>query len=99
MQFTQTVDALFVKNGVVRRVVVTATATNSEGQSFSITREVPLFLPDEDDPDFVPYANLTEAKVLSWVPLDEDMRTGLESELEKVGMTEEKGNLPWQLTT
>lgn len=95
MQYTQEIKSLRLNNitdKVVRRVIVEVTLTDG-GNSVSSTHDVPLFLPDSEN--FTPYNELTEEKVLSWIPIDEDMKTMLKNELEIKMSVPVSLDFPW----
>lgn len=95
MQYTQEIKSLRLNNTtdkVVRRVIVEVTLKDGDN-SVSSTHDVPLFLPDAEN--FTPYSELTKEKVLSWIPIDDDMKTMLQNELEIKMSVPVSLDFPW----
>ena len=55
------------------------------------------FTRDEDSPEFIPFEDLTEEEVVSWLTLDEDLEDKLLAQIEKQkNPTKAKGK-PWEV--
>jgi hypothetical protein len=98
MQYSQKVKRIYYLNNdsskAITRVVVETTLQDSDGVSASLTRDMPLYPPDENT--FVPYEDLTEDLVLSWCPIDSDLELSLLNELERVRSVDVFRNFPWE---
>ena len=56
------------------------------------------FTRDEDSPEFIPFEDLTEEEVVSWLTLDEDLEDKLLAQIEKQkNPTKAKGK-PWDVS-
>ena len=108
MSYGIQIDKMLTKtiNGfdnVVCMVRYTLTWTNDDGNSAS--QQFPLLLVDPDDvknyPDttgFIPYANLTEAQVKSWIENQKvfpNLCKSLQQRIRKPAKTAEESVLPW----
>ena len=73
-------------NEVAERVVVDYSTSAYGTQSFSR---------DENSPEFIPYEDLTEADVVSWLTLDEGLETNLLAKIEEQKNPTTVTGIPW----
>ena len=53
------------------------------------------FSRDENSPEFIPYEDLTEADVVSWLTLDEGLETNLLAKIEEQKTPSTVTGIPW----
>ena len=78
--------------------VVTAhwNATLTEGDYSASSYGSQSFTRDTDSPTFIKFADLTEAKVVSWLTLDEGLEANLQAQIDEQKTPTTATGTPWQ---
>lgn len=85
-------------DGCVTSVSFDATLTEN-GHTASVSKSIGIAMKDPSDPTFVPYENLTESDVVSWLTNDSLLLLPIQQELSRIiaAETEPKhtNGVPW----
>ena len=92
-------------NATLDEVTVTEAFTDAEGNEVPESTTVDYsassygsqaFTRDTDSPTFIKFADLTEAKVVSWLTLDEGLEANLQAQIDEQKTPTTATGTPWQ---
>lgn len=77
--------------------VITAhwNATLADGDYSASAYGSQSFTRDEESPEFIPFADLTEADVVSWLDLDENLAANLQAQIDEQKTPTTVSGTPW----
>ena len=91
-------------NATLNEVTVTEAFTDEEGNEVPESTTVDYsasaygtqsFTRDENSPEFIPFEDLTEADVIGWLTLDENLEANLQAQIEEQKTPSTVTGTPW----